>query len=336
MKRCLELALNGLGYVAPNPLVGCVIVYQNKIIAEAYHKQYGGPHAEVNAISSVKDKSLLSQSTLYVNLEPCSHYGKTPPCANLIIESKIPKVVVCNTDPFELVLGKGIQLLRKHNIEVITGVLEDEGWALNKRFLTWVEKKRPYIILKWAQSADGFIWSDKQSKISNDYFDILNHTWRTQESAILIGKNTALTDNPYLTSRLVYGPNPKRIVIDFDLELPNTLHLFNTDAETIILNNKKEESQKNITFKKINDKSITTILNALYELKIQSVIVEGGRQLLNSFIKDGLWDEIRKLESNVILNSGVEAPYFTASPVVEKNLEDNKLLIYLNNDKYTA
>lgn len=336
IKRCFELAINGVGYVAPNPLVGCVIVCDGKIIGEGYHQQYGGPHAEVNAINSVKDKSLLSRATLYVNLEPCSHFGKTPPCANLIIESKIPKVVICNTDPFELVSGKGIQLLRKHNIEVITGVLEKEGRVLNKRFFTWVEKKRPYVILKWAQSADGYIWSEKQSKISNDYFNMLNHFWRTHEPAILIGKNTALIDNPLLTSRLVYGPNPKRIVVDFNLELPGTLNLFNSDAKTIVLNNKKEELQNNITFKKISDKNTSTILDALFELKIQSVIIEGGRQLLTSFINDGLWDEIRKLESNVMLNSGVAAPNFSGTPLEEINLDNNKLLIFFNDDKHTS
>lgn len=330
IKRCFELALNGLGYVAPNPLVGCVIVYKEVVIGEGYHQKFGEAHAEVNAIKSVKYKELLKESTLYVNLEPCAHYGKTPPCANLIIENKIPNVVICNTDPFEKVSGKGIELLRNHNIKVETGILENEGKELNKRFFTWINKKRPYIILKWAQSSDGFIWNENQSKISNTHFDALNHLWRTQESAILVGKNTALKDNPQLSQRLVTGPAPARIVADSNLELPLTLNLFDHSIPTVVLNKLKEEKDGNIYYKKLYNLNTDSILNALYDLNLQSVIIEGGEKLLNSFIKDKQWDEARVLVSTQSLHNGLAAPVITNEVSENIQLSDNNLYIYKN------
>ncbi len=307
MQRCLELAKNGLGRVSPNPLVGAVIVYQDKIIGEGSHAVYGGPHAEVNAISSVKDKSLLKEATLYVNLEPCCHYGKTPPCANLILENGIKKVVIGSKDPNELVAGKGIQLLKENGVEVIEGVLKEKCDFLNRRFFIFHQKKRPYIILKWAESADGFMDIDRsngevgQFQISGEESKRFVHQLRASEDAILVGINTVINDNPSLTVREVIGKNPLRIVIDKDLKISKESKLLTDGNRTIIFTNSqktlglvsKEIELVNIPFQE----TITEIVDYLYSLNISSIIIEGGQKTLQSFIDSNYYDEMIVLVS---------------------------------------
>lgn len=338
MKRCLDLAVKGLGQVAPNPMVGCVIVYDDEIIGEGYHEQYGQAHAEVNAINSVKDKELLKKSTLYVNLEPCSHFGKTPPCADLIIENKIPYVVIGSIDTNSLVSGKGIEKLTKAGIDVKIGVLEAECKSLNKRFFTYHEKKRPYIILKWAQTSDGFIDAkrneentSKPIQISNSDSKKLLHLWRSQEQAIIIGTNTALLDNPQLTVREVKGKNPLRITIDKWLRIPKHFNLFDKSTPTLIFTSVDEPSQKNLEFVKIDFEKpiIPQVLEELYERNIQSLLVEGGELLLKSFIDEGFWDSARVFVSDKELKKGVEAPIMNQKPVIKENISGDKLLFYV-------
>ncbi|HEY0030537.1 MAG TPA: bifunctional diaminohydroxyphosphoribosylaminopyrimidine deaminase/5-amino-6-(5-phosphoribosylamino)uracil reductase RibD [Bacteroidia bacterium] len=338
MKRCLELAVKGLGLTAPNPMVGCVIVHEGQIIGEGYHEQYGQAHAEVNAINSVQDKTLLKNSTLYVNLEPCSHYGKTPPCADLIIENAIPYVVIGSIDSNSLVSGKGIEKLARAGIDVKVGILEDECKKLNKRFFTYHEKKRPYIILKWAQTADGFIDvkrneenTSKPVQISNSDSKKLLHLWRSQEQAIMIGTNTALLDNPQLTVREVKGKNPLRITVDKWLRIPKHFHLFDKSTPTLLFTSLTETSQANLEFKKIDfDKPVLPqIMEELYDRNIQSVLIEGGELLLNSFIDAGLWDAARVFISEKTLGKGVHAPVLESSPVIRENISGDKLLFYL-------
>jgi diaminohydroxyphosphoribosylaminopyrimidine deaminase/5-amino-6-(5-phosphoribosylamino)uracil reductase len=319
-------------------MVGCVIVYNGEIIGEGYHEEYGQAHAEVNAIKSVQDKSLLPKSTLYVNLEPCSHYGKTPPCADLIIEHKIPKVVIGSIDTNSLVSGKGIEKLKNAGIEVIVGVCEAECKKLNKRFFTYHEKKRPYIVLKWAQTADGFIdvkrneeSTSKPIQISNSDSKKLLHLWRSQEQAIMVGTNTALLDNPQLTVREVEGKNPLRITIDKWLRIPKQYNLFDHSTPTLIYTSVEEVPQENLEFVKINfDKPvIPQILNNLYERNIQSLLIEGGELLLNSFISEELWDSARVFISDKELGKGVRAPVINQKPVIRENISGDKLLFYL-------
>jgi len=318
MRRCLEIARNGLGYVAPNPMVGAVLVHDGKIIAEGFHRAHGLPHAEPEAISKVSDKSLLRECTLYVSLEPCNHFGKTPPCTELIITSQIPRVVVAATDTFPKVNGAGILRLREAGIEVTLGVLEREARELNKRFFTFHEKKRPYIILKWAQTADGFIDVHRAAgkpaaKISNNEAHRLSHRWRTEEQAIMVGTNTALMDNPTLTARLWTGKNPTRVTVDKKNILPRTLNIFSSEAPTIVF-----------------DSTDATIwLKGLYERKVQSLIVEGGAKLLQSFIDAGLWDEARIFTAPQQLGSGVNAPKIEGTIQSEESLGDNVLQIIL-------
>ena len=313
MRRCLELAKKGLGNVAPNPMVGAVLVHYDRIISEGYHQKFGEPHAEVNCINNLKseNKHLIKKSTLYVSLEPCSHFGKTPPCADLIIKYKIPKVVIGCQDVYKNVDGKGIKKLEGAGIEVTISVLDQECKDLNKRFFTFHEKQRPYIILKWAESSDKKIGlPDKKVLISNEYTNRLVHKWRSEEAAILIGTNTALTDNPSLTTRLWNGKNPIRLVIDKDLRLPPHLHIFNKEVRTIVFNSVKNEEDFNLTFYKINDENmLPEIVKALYDYEIQSVIVEGGAKLLQSFIDEGLWDECRIIKNEkLIINNGIDSP----------------------------
>ncbi|MCC7050995.1 MAG: bifunctional diaminohydroxyphosphoribosylaminopyrimidine deaminase/5-amino-6-(5-phosphoribosylamino)uracil reductase RibD [Bacteroidia bacterium] len=328
IKRCFQIAENGLGYVAPNPLVGCVIVYNGLVLSEGYHIAYGKNHAEVNAIEKIKDKHLLKEGTLYVNLEPCAHYGKTPPCADLIIKHQLKKVVISNTDPNPLVAGKGIEKLRTAGIEVITDILSEEGKFLNRRFFTWITKKRPYIILKWAQSLDGFIWSENKTNITENHFNLQNHLWRTQESAIMVGKNTVIKDNPLLTARHVAGKQPTRIVTDFSLLINKEKNIFNTHAPTVILNGIIDKQEENILYKKAINNSVQSYLQALYELNIQSVIVEGGAQLLNSFISSGVYDEVRMVIGNCFLGTGIKAPVINGSPNKIENFSEDKLLTF--------
>ncbi|RTL59381.1 MAG: bifunctional diaminohydroxyphosphoribosylaminopyrimidine deaminase/5-amino-6-(5-phosphoribosylamino)uracil reductase RibD [Sphingobacteriales bacterium] len=312
MHRCIELAKLGAGKVAPNPMVGAVLVYDGKIIGEGYHQQYGGPHAEVNAIKGTAD-DLIRQSTLYVSLEPCAHYGKTPPCADLIIEKKIPKVVIGCRDPFIEVNGKGIEKLKAAGVEVELGILEHECKELIKRFFTFHIQHRPYIILKWAETADGFIGNTDHSRllISNQYTNRLVHQWRSEEAAILVGTNTALYDNPELMVRLAEGNNPVRLVVDMDLSLPPQLKLFDKQSKTIVFNTVKHEEQENLLYYQITgDVSIVhQIANALYYLKLQSVLVEGGAKLLQSFIDEGYWDEARVITNTALKSKeGIKSP----------------------------
>lgn len=334
MHRCLQLAKLGMGLVAPNPMVGSVLVHGEMIIGEGYHKKYGEAHAEVNCINSVKSShlALIPESVLYVSLEPCAHFGKTPPCADLIIKNKIPKVVVGCRDPFADVNGKGIERLRNAGVEVIVGVLENQCKELNKRFFVFHTERRPYVVLKWAETRDGKIASSgspggggatSRLLISNDFTNRIVHKWRSEEMAILVGTNTALFDDPSLTTRLWAGKDPIRIVVDLHLRLPKSLKLFDGTIPTIVFN----LHQHNLPFEKmiINDLPKTgfgyyqvaadvnlvhQISNALFRMNIQSVLVEGGAQLLQTFIDDGTWDEARVITNDQLtIGSGLPAPH---------------------------
>jgi len=315
MLRCIELAKKGMGHVAPNPLVGCVIVHDETIIAEGFHSKYGNVHAEPNAIKKVDD-ALLKKSTLYVNLEPCSHFGKTPPCADLIISKGIKKVVVGNLDVNPLVAGNGIKKLQDAGIEVIHGILNEACKELNKRFFTFHEKKRPYVILKWAQTNDGFMSkmplpaNTSENWITSLESKTLVHQWRTEEQAILVGHNTVVADNPHLTARLHEGNNPIRIVIDRSLDLDLQYNVFNNKAKTIIFNSIKNETIKNLHWMKIDFTNfIDELLHQLYQLNINSVIIEGGARTLEHFINTGLWDEAKVfVNPNLNFIKGIEAP----------------------------
>lgn len=320
ISRCIEIAKNGLGTTAPNPMVGCVIVHNDIIIGEGYTSPYGSAHAEVNAINSVKNKSLLKEATLYVTLEPCSHYGKTPPCSNLIIEHQIPNVIIGCQDDNEKVAGKGISKLKDSGCNVIVGVLEEECKQHHKRFFTFHNKKRPFIILKWAESADGFIapLSKNHQKpvwISNTYSRQLAHKWRAKEQAILVGFNTVLEDNPSLTSRDWTGKHPIRIVLDKNEALPKNLNVFDNKAETII----------------IKETSAELICNKLYKLDINSVIIEGGSKTLQLFIDASLWDEARVYVGKNTFAKGLNAPLFKGQMISEGKISDDTLKIYVNN-----
>ena len=334
IKKCLELATKGMGYVSPNPMVGCVIVFNNQIIGEGYHKKYGTAHAEINAIENVKDKSLLKKSTLYVNLEPCVHFGKTPPCTNLIIESEIPKVVIGCRDSYSEVSGKGIEKMQNIGIEVIVGVLEKESRELNKRFFTFHEKKRPYIILKWAESKDGFMAPLNQKKpfwMTSSESKKLVHKWRAEEEAILIGRITAKKDNPSLTVREVAGSNPIRIIIDKNLTLSGDLNLFNSEAKTIIFNSIKSEETGTNHFIKIDfNYLIKNILEELHKQNIQSVKIEGGSITLQSFIDANIWDEARIFTANKLLSQGLKTPIIGGKMILEEKIGTDTLEIIIN------
>ncbi len=312
MQRCLQLAARGIAQVSPNPMVGAVLVYKDKIIGEGYHQQFGGPHAEVNCIHSVNDeeKELIPKSTLFVSLEPCSHTGKTPPCTNLILEYGIKKVVIACGDISDKVNGKGIALLQEAGVEVIEGVLEFEAKELNKRFFTYHAQKRPYIILKWARSKEGFIGTaERQIKLSCPETDSLVHQWRSEEDAIWVGYQTAKTDNPQLNVRHVYGKNPIRIIFDRDLSLDPSLNLFKKDQPTICYNLKKNHRENQLEYFLIQQKDfITEILADLFERQIMSVIIEGGAKLIQHFLDKNLWDEIRVIQTSTSLNKGIHSP----------------------------
>ncbi len=379
MHRCIELAQLGAGYVAPNPMVGAVLVYEEKIIGEGYHQQHGGPHAEVNCINSVneQDKYKISGSVLYVSLEPCSHFGKTPPCTDLIIANQIPEVVIGCRDPFKEVDGKGIEKLSAAGIKVIVGVLEKECKQLNKRFFTFHTQHRPYIILKWAETADGKIAPSNSPEggeshaqpslneetslkkeistsedgvlmaspvggsrkgarlyISNEQTNRLVHKWRSEEASILIGTNTALFDDPELTTKHWTGPSAIRLVIDMDLKLPATLKIFNDKRRTVIFNTIKNEEKENLYYYQVaEDVSLVhQIVNALYQMKIQSVLVEGGARLLQSFIDEGMWDETRIIKNEkLIINNGLAAPELLLKDVGEEmKILNDSIKIYQN------
>ena len=326
INRCIEIAKNGLGYTRPNPMVGCIIVHNNKIIGEGYTSPYGGNHAEVNAILSVSDKSLLKEATLYVTLEPCSHFGKTPPCANLISSYQIPNVIIGTMDTNSKVSGKGIEILRDSGCKVTIGVLENECKSHHKRFFTFHNKKRPYIILKWAESKDGFIspltkTQQKPVWISNEISRQLVHKWRAEEHAILVGENTVLKDNPSLSVRDWTGQNPIRIVLDRDHNLPKDSAIFNNDAKTIIITKNDIDFNKNIA---------SQVCDFLYEKDIQSVIIEGGSKTLQTFINEKLWDEARIFTGNNEFNTGVKAPLFSGKLISETHIIKDILKTYIN------
>jgi len=341
IKRCIDLAKNGLGKTYPNPMVGSVIVVDDVIIGEGWHRKAGEPHAEVNAINSVKDKSLLKKSTIYVSLEPCSHYGKTPPCANLIVESEIKNVVIGIIDSNSKVSGRGVEYLKNNGCNVIVGVLEGECSELNKRFFTFQTKKRPFIVLKWAETADGFIdkLRDKTSEnspnwISNIYSQQLVHKMRAEEAAILVGTTTALIDNPNLTIRNWSGNNPTRIVIDKVLKIPDDYNLFNGVSKTIVLNKElqKKDINKNIFLEKLDfNKSLPNQLcEVLYVHEIQSVIIEGGSHTLQSFIDENLWDEAFVFVGERLFKEGVKAPVLKKVPEEIQKISTDTLKFYKN------
>ena len=341
MQRCLELATLGAGQVSPNPMVGAVIVHDGKIIGEGYHRKYGEAHAEVNAVNHVLERfpaeaeSLLKASIIYVSLEPCAHYGKTPPCADLIIKHQIPHVAIGCRDPFDQVNGKGIEKLNQAGIETITGVLEQECRHLNRRFFTRVQQHRPYIILKWAQTKDGFFAPEEQQQfwITGPEAKKLVHKWRSEEDAILIGKNTAAVDNPQLNTRLWPGKSPKRIVIDRKLELDRSLNLFDQSIETIVFNEVKTDLEGNIKYIALEDFNYYVpqyIVYQLYLQDIQSVIIEGGAQTLDSFIEAGLWDEARIFTGNVFLGKGIKAPVINSEVIESQFVEADQLNVLFN------
>jgi diaminohydroxyphosphoribosylaminopyrimidine deaminase/5-amino-6-(5-phosphoribosylamino)uracil reductase len=333
IKRCIELAQKAIGKTYPNPLVGSVIVHNGEIIGEGYHHKAGENHAEINAINSVKDKSLIPESTIYVSLEPCAHYGKTPPCALKIKELGFKKVVIGAMDSHDKVNGKGKKIIQDAGIEAVSGVLENECIELNKRFFTYHEKKRPYIILKWAESGDGFMDKDfKPYSISNSLVNQFVHQLRADEHAILVGTQTALNDNPSLTVRNVEGINPVRILIDFDLKVPHDFSIYNKEAKTLVFNSVKEESQDNIHFIKTEKEDfLPNLMNALYKEQIQSVIIEGGRFTLQEFINANLWDEAIIIKNeNLKLENGTKAPEFDFDLEKSLNFRDNVIEKYIN------
>lgn len=317
MKKALDLAKKGASYVYPNPMVGCVIVKDNKIISEGYHQYYGGNHAEVNAIKYLDEKNFKEwdKVTMYVTLEPCSHYGKTPPCSNLIIEKGIKNVVIATIDPNPTVSGNGIRQLLENDVCVKTGVLEKEAQLLNKRFFTYHQKKRPYIILKWAQTRDGYIsrknfLSREENIISSDEALKIVHQWRSEEQSILVGYNTVVQDNPQLNVRYVKGKNPVKIILDRNGHLDtNKYQVFQGNEKVIIFNTLKNDSINHLLYIKINwNNWVKEVTNYLYNLQILSVFVEGGNKTLQKFIDECLFDEIRIIKSkDKVFNEGVPA-----------------------------
>ena len=336
MRRCFALAENGIYYAAPNPMVGCVIVKDDTIISEGFHQCCGENHAERNAILRIDDKSALKGSTLYVNLEPCSHYGKTPPCADLISQYPFERVVVCNLDPNPLVSGRGIEKISKAGIKVTTGVLEKEGRLLNRRFFTFMEKRRPFVILKWAQTRDGFMDIDRNDDSQKTYW-ITNqklkcevHKWRTQEAAIMVGTQTVVNDDPQLTARLWHGNNPVRVAIDRNGRIPSSAYILDGSCPTIIYTENSEmKCSENLQYVVVNfDNLLDEILTDLWNRKIQSIIVEGGLRLLNTFIEQQLWDEARVLIGNKMFGKGLKAPSFPFVPNTVEQIDDDFICLY--------
>lgn len=341
MQRCLDLAALGAGNVSPNPMVGAVIVHDGKIIGEGYHEKYGQAHAEVNAVNQVLVKhanaeDLLRNSTIYVSLEPCAHYGKMPPCADLIIKHSIPRIVIGCRDPFEQVNGKGIEKLQEAGLEVITGVLGKECKWLNKRFFTRVQQKRPFVILKWAQTADGFFAPSDGSQlwITGEESRRLVHKWRSEEDAVLVGKNTAAIDNPQLNTRYWPGRSPKRVVIDRKLELPQNLNIYDQSVETLVFNEVKTDINGKIKYIALEDFDRFVPQYTLFQLylqDIQSVIIEGGAYTLNNFIEAGLWDEARVFTGKTFLGKGIKAPDITSMAAEHLIIGEDQLQIFYHN-----
>lgn len=330
MNRCLELAKKGLPAAMPNPSVGAVIVCDGRIIGEGFTSAYGGPHAEVNAIRSVKDRSLLCKSTIYVSLEPCSHFGKTPPCCDLIIEHKIPNVVVGATDPNPKVAGAGIRKIIEAGSTVTSGILESECIEMNRRFFTFHNLKRPYVVLKWAQSKDGFIAPKRKDEqkphwISNAYSRQLTHKWRSEEQAILVGAKTVIDDNPKLDVRDWSGSDPVKIVLDPHSRISKESHIFGGRSETIVLSANTIDYGQNVA---------EQVLGYLFEKQIQSVLIEGGRQTLQTFIDAGLWDEARVFIGSTDLNDGLKAPVLNAKESSRHRIIEDELLIFKHYDQH--
>lgn len=336
MQRCLHLAALGMGQVSPNPMVGSVLVYENRIIGEGYHQQYGHAHAEVNCINAVaeNDKHMIENSTLYVSLEPCSHHGRTPPCTDLILSHKIKKVIIGCRDISAKVNGKGIRILEENGVEVIKDVLKDECIELNKRFFHFEKNKQSYVILKWAESMDGYIGKHgKTVKISNTLTDRFVHQWRADEDAIMAGYNTALTDNPQLNVRLANGKHPVRIVFDKQLSLTVTHHLFDNTQHTIIFNLIENKTQGKIEYIRIEEQDfLKQILTVLYEKKILSVIIEGGSTLLQQFIDAGIWNEARIIKSSHFLYEGIKGPALKNATFTVRSAIRNDIVYFHKNN----
>lgn len=338
MQRCFHLAIQGAGQVAPNPLVGAVLVEHDKIIAEGYHQKFGGPHAEVVALNQISNAQISDESILYINLEPCSHTGKTPPCTERILSAGIRNVVISNRDPFPQVNGSGFRKLKEAGVKVTEGVLQNEGELVNRRFFTFHKQKRPYIILKWAQTANCFIApaptsvSPKITWISNETSRLLVHEWRSQEQAILVGRGTVTADDPRLSVRELPGKSPVRITLDPKLALTPGYQIFDNSVRTMIFNTVKNEVQENTSWIKIQngDNMIPGMLEKLYEEKIQSVIVEGGATTLNHFLKMGMWDEARVFISKHEFEHGVAAPMLNRAPVSQQEIDGDLLFMYTN------
>tara|TARA_B110000261_G_scaffold164581_1_gene214983 strand:- start:20337 stop:21368 length:1032 start_codon:yes stop_codon:yes gene_type:complete len=334
MNRCLELAQKGQGNVAPNPMVGAVVVYQDKIIGEGYHKEFGREHAEVNAINAVHDKSLLTASTIYVNLEPCAHFGKTPPCSDLIIQYKIPHVVIGAIDDHEKVAGKGVQKLEKAGVKVEVNILKKECLSLNRRFYKFHNSKRPFVILKWAETKDGFvsrgltsIKNGEDNWITNSVSKKAVHEQRAVEQAIIIGKTTALIDNPELTTRLVEGKSPLRVIVCHKPLLNENLKILKDDSPTLIFNTEIDQTVGLKEWIKFSG-NLIEVLNELYKRNIQSVIVEGGTQLINQFLDQKIWDEAYNFIGDKEFLNGIKAPKINALPFSEKKIENDLLRIF--------
>ena len=338
MRRALELAARGTSYARPNPMVGCVIAHQGRIIGEGWHEAFGGPHAEVNALAAVTpaDRPLLPEARLYVTLEPCAHHGKTPPCADLLIAEGIRDVVVCNPDPFALVAGRGLAKLRAAGVRVETGLLAAEGRWLNRRFFTFHEKNRPYLVLKWAETADGFLAGPfyQSVQISGPQAGLLTHQWRAEEAAILVGTRTALHDNPRLSVRDWPGPQPLRVVLDKNLSLPPTHHLLDGSQPTLLYTHRHRPNRPHLAHAQLpadTPDMLPGILADLHERQVQSVLVEGGPTVLNALIEGGIWDEIRIFRAPKKLHQGIAAPRVGLPGLREKRrVGDDELFWYVN------
>jgi diaminohydroxyphosphoribosylaminopyrimidine deaminase / 5-amino-6-(5-phosphoribosylamino)uracil reductase len=331
MKRALQLARLGAGYVSPNPKVGCVIVQSDRIIGEGWHQCYGGPHAEVNAVNSVSPSDQLLGSTVYVTLEPCSHFGKTPPCADLLIHHQVKKVIIANTDPNPLVNGEGIKKLTNAGIEVVKGLLDKEGQEINYAYFSSVQRQRPYVILKWAQSADGFIAGLRSERqwISNVYTRQLVHRWRSEEDAVLVGSRTAQLDNPQLTVRDWSGRNPARIVIDRFLKLPDSLRLWKDSPLTLCYNTLQSKESGTVQFIRLDPENfINNLVFDLHQRRIQSVIVEGGATTLGLFLNARCWDEARVFHASPLLSEGIAAPQLSEPFTTTLRLQSDELFVH--------
>ena len=334
MQRCVDLAYLGQGNVSPNPMVGCVIVKNGLIIGEGYHSEYGGKHAEIKAIESVIDQKEIENSTVYISLEPCVHHGKTPPCVYELINRKIKTAVIGSRDSNPIVGGKGIESLKRVGIEVIENILEEECRKLNKRFFTFHEKRRPYVILKWAQTSDGYLDKNREvgekgvNWISSPESKVLVHKWRSEEQSILVGRNTILNDNPSLTVREISGKNPTRIVIDSQLQLSKDVNIFSKDAPTLVFNRLKNDKTDGVEWIKISETSTKHILDELFKRNIQSVLVEGGSRTLQYFIIDNVWDEARVIVGDVKFGDGIKAPVMNKVPSRAHQFSDHDTIYY--------